>query len=84
MQTTHFDDTKSIPACDVPIDKFFVTNVEADLVREEMVLMVQRILAEYMSIFQPFKDSISESRHVYDAESAEKSEIVSCVLYDSS
>ncbi|XP_053403746.1 uncharacterized protein LOC123554765 isoform X2 [Mercenaria mercenaria] len=75
IQTTHFDDEESVAASEIPTESFFVTNAEAGLVREEMVLMVQRIITEYLSLFQPLKDSVLESRHMYETESAGKSEL---------
>lgn len=78
------DNSSPTDIMSAPKSTFLPTMVDCKAVRDNYIVLVARVLTEYLTFLQPLKQCVpSHVLHQYSSLMSEKSEIVSDVLYDS-
>lgn len=82
INTNKYTDANVVTACDVPLEAYYLTTANIDIIKERMKIQISRILVKYIDCFEHLRDvTPAHILHRYSVESRKKSEVVSCYGY---
>lgn len=79
VPTLHLNDDQPDPEIikDIALEKYLPTEEEEERLKDEMLVIIKRILVEVMPAFKPLHDEVIwHIQHPYSDETSKKSEMV--------